>query len=114
MARRTQLSIESRSEPWGVVLALRGELDMATVPQMERELAQAAKGGPATIVLDLRELDFIDSTGLRTLLAEHERSRESGRELALVRGSRQVDRLMTITRVADHLRIVSSPEEILA
>lgn len=96
------------------MLALRGELDMATVPELEQELLRASENGPGMIVLDLRELDFIDSTGLRTLLVEHERSRESGRELALVRGSQQVDRLMTITRVADHLRIVSSPEEILA
>jgi len=87
---------------------------MATVPQLEQELVQASNDGSGMIVLDLRELDFIDSTGLRTLLVEHERSREKGGELALIRGSRQVDRLMTITRVAEHLRIVSSPEEIVA
>lgn len=87
---------------------------MATVPELERELARMTDSDCATIVLDLRELDFIDSTGLRTLLAEHERSSREGRKLALVRGSQQVDRLMTITRVGEHMTIVSSPEEILA
>lgn len=87
---------------------------MATVPELERELARITDGDCTTIVLDLRELDFIDSTGLRTLLAEHERSSRDGRKLALVRGSQQVDRLMTITRVGEHMTIVSSPEEILA
>lgn len=86
---------------------------MATVPQLEHELAKASEGGAGKIVLDLRELDFMDSMGLRTIFAEHRRSLNDRRELALVRGSQQVDRLMTITGMAEHLMIVSSPEEIL-
>lgn len=95
------------------MLVLSGELDMATAPYLEREIASARSGDPEAIVLDLRGLDFIDSTGLRTLITEHERSRVSGRKFALVQGSKQVDRLMSITRVAEHLRIVSSAEEVL-
>lgn len=86
---------------------------MATAPHLEREIANASEAEDGAIVLDLRELDFIDSTGLRTLITEHERSRQSGRQFALVQGSKQVERLMSITRVAEHLQIVSSPEEIL-
>lgn len=86
---------------------------MATAPHLEREIAGARSGGPEAIVLDLRRLDFIDSTGLRTLITEHERSRACGCRFALVQGSKQVDRLMSITRVAEHLQIVSSAEEIL-
>lgn len=86
---------------------------MASSGQLEREIATVGSEQPQAIVLDLRELDFIDSTGLRTLISEHERSRESGRTFALVQGSKQVDRLMSITRVAEHLSIVSSPDEIL-
>jgi anti-sigma B factor antagonist len=87
---------------------------MATVSHLEREIASAASGQPKAIVLDLRGLDFIDSTGLRTLISEHERSRQSGRTFALVKGSRQVDRLMSITRVSEHLRVVSAPEDIFS
>jgi anti-sigma B factor antagonist len=107
------MSIEARTLPGGVLLRLDGELDMATAPHLEREIASAAASEPGAIVLDLRGLDFIDSTGLRTLITEHERSRECGRRFALVQGSKQVDRLMSITRVCEHLQIVSSPEEIL-
>lgn len=92
---------------------LRGELDMASASQLERAIAGATREQPQAVVLDLRELDFIDSTGLRTLISEHERSQEAGRKFALVQGSKQVDRLMSITRVAEHLRVISSPEEIL-
>lgn len=95
------------------MLTLSGELDMATAPYLEREIASARNGDPNAIVLDLRGLDFIDSTGLRTLITEHERSRGSERKFALVQGSKQVDRLMSITRVAEHLQIVASAEEIL-
>jgi anti-sigma B factor antagonist len=111
--RGTELSIETRTQPGGVVLVLSGELDMATAPHLEREIASASDAQPDAIVLDLRGLDFIDSTGLRTLITEHDRSRASGRKFALVQGSKQVDRLMSITRVAEHLQIVSSAEEIL-
>lgn len=114
MTRATQLSIEAHTRPGGVLLTLSGELDMATAAQLEREIANASDSAPQTIVLDLRGLDFIDSTGLRTLIAEHECSRRSGRRFALVQGSRQVDRLMSITRVSEHLQLVSSPEEAFA
>lgn len=85
---------------------------MATASHLEREIASAASGQPKAIVLDLRGLDFIDSTGLRALISEHERSRRSGRTFALVKGSKQVDRLMSITRLSEHLRIVSAPEDV--
>jgi anti-anti-sigma factor len=113
VTRTTQLSIETRTQPSGVLLALKGELDMASVSQLQRAIAGARRERPEAIVLDLRELDFIDSTGLRTLISEHEQAVAEGCKFALVQGSKQVDRLMSITRVAEHLRVISSPEEIL-
>lgn len=113
MTRGAQLSIDTRPQQGGVLLTLRGELDMASSPQLERAIATAVRDEPAAVVLDLRELDFIDSTGLRTLISEHERSLKAGRRFALVQGSRQVDRLMSITRVSEHLDVISSPEEAL-
>ena len=68
---------------------------------------------PAEIVLDLRGLEFIDSTGLRTILSLDKRATERGQAFALVRGPQQVQRLMTMTRVDEHLKIIDSPEEIL-
>ena len=64
-------------------------------------------------MLDLRGLEFIDSTGLRAILLQDKRSTERGQAFALVRGPEQVQRLMNMTHVDEHLKIVASPEEIL-
>jgi len=95
------------------VLRLDGELDLASVPTLENAMADATFDGMAEIVLDLRGLEFIDSTGLRAILLQDKRSTERGQAFALVRGSEQVQRLLDMTHVEEHLRIVSSPEETL-
>ncbi len=113
MAAEGNLSIDVSREGERVVLSLDGELDLASVPLLESEVENATLDDPATIVLDLRKLEFIDSTGLRAILSLDQRSTERGQAFALVRGSQQVQRLMSMTRVDEHLRIIATPEEIL-
>jgi anti-anti-sigma factor len=113
MGIQSNLLIDVSREGERVVLRLDGELDLASVPLLESELEGATQDDPATIVLDLRGLEFIDSTGLRAILLLDKRSTERGATLALVRGSPQVQRLMTMTRVDEHLKIIATPEEIL-
>jgi anti-anti-sigma factor len=96
-----------------VVVRLDGELDLASVPLLESEVENAMLDDPTTVVLDLSGLEFIDSTGLRAILSLDKRSTERGQTFALVRGSQQVQRLMSMTRVDEHLKIIASPEEIL-
>ncbi len=105
------LQIDVRKEPDRIVLSLHGELDLASTPLLQDEIESAETDGVSLIVLDLDDLEFIDSTGLRIILAAHERSQERGQMLALTRGSQQVQRLMSITRAGEHLRIVESPDE---
>ena len=113
MAAEGNLSIDVRREGERVVLRVDGELDLAGVPLLENEAENASQDDPAEIVLDLRGLEFIDSTGLRMILSLDKRAAERGQTFALVRGSEQVQRLMNMTRVDEHLKIISSPEEIL-
>lgn len=96
-----------------MVLVLSGELDLASAPLLQSEIENVAIGETALVVLDLEEVEFIDSTGLRIILTAHERSQERGQEFALTRGSQQVQRLLTITGVGEHLRIIESPDELL-
>jgi anti-sigma B factor antagonist len=96
-----------------VVLRLDGELDLASVPALENAMTEETFDGMAEIVLDLRGLEFIDSTGLRAILQQDQRSTERGQAFALVRGPEQVQRLLDMTHVSEHLKIVASPEEIL-
>jgi anti-sigma B factor antagonist len=106
------LQIDVRHEQGRIVLSVHGELDLASAPLLQSEI-ESAETTDSALVLDLEDLEFIDSTGLRIILAAHERSRERGHTFALTRGSRQVQRLLSITRAGEHLRIVDSPDELL-
>ena len=64
------------------------------------------------MILDLRQIEFMDSTGLRVLLSAHQRAHETGRRFALVRGADQVERVLTLTGVRDLLTVVDAPEEL--
>ncbi len=88
-----------------------GELDLATVPVLQKRIEAIEPDTTATVVvLDVQALDFIDSTGLRTILSAHARLREHGRELAITRGSPQVQRLLEITRANEYLRVITADE----
>jgi anti-sigma B factor antagonist len=108
-----QLLIDVRHEKDRAVLSLRGELDLASAPLLQGEIEGSEVAGAAIVVLDLQDLDFIDSTGLRVLLSAHQRSRERGQQFAITPGSQQVQRLLSITRVDEHLRVIASPDELL-
>lgn len=84
-----------------LVLALHGELDLASAPLLERELLDAESGRPGRIVVDLSGLRFVDSTGLHVLLRAHQRARENDHQLLLRRGPRAVHRVFEITGTLD-------------
>jgi anti-anti-sigma factor len=114
MAAQDHFRIEVRNAPDRIVLCLHGELDLASAPQLAQEIENAAADATTTmVVLDLKELRFVDSTGLRIVLAANERAQERGQEFALTRGSQQVERLLSITGVDEHLKIIASPDELL-
>lgn len=100
------------SLPAGVLLALVGELDISSAPTLERELRRAEDGAPSVLVLDLRELRFMDSTGLRLVLGADARARREGRRLAIVRGGETIDRVFRIAIPDGRLEMVDDPEEI--
>jgi len=108
-----QLLIDVRREKDRVVVSLRGELDLASAPLLQSEIQSSEIVSAAVLVLDLQELNFIDSTGLRVLLGAHKSSAERGQEFAVTRGSPQVQRLLSITGVGEHLRVIASPDELL-
>jgi anti-sigma B factor antagonist len=105
--------VAARREREGVVLELHGELDLAGAPLLSSEIERAELDTSGILVLDLDDLQFIDSTGLRVILAAHESAEERGGEFALTRGSQQVQRLLSIAGVSERLRIIGSPDEVL-
>ena len=90
-----------------------GELDLATAPVLEAALAKAfASEGPPRVVLDLRELEFIDSSGLRTLLTARRQAEDAGAEFSLVAGHRGLERTLEIAGV--HKVFTWTPAEEIA
>jgi anti-sigma B factor antagonist len=83
-----------------------GELDMASVPLLEARLRDALDGGGRRLVLDLRELDFMDSTGLTLLARWSLGARQDGYALALVPGGERIQRLFELTGMAPHFDFV--------
>ena len=81
-----------------------GELDLATAPQLTQPL-RLPELQARLVVLDLRELTFIDSSGLHAIIDADRRIRRAGRRLVVLRGPANVDRLFTLTGSSDRLEI---------
>lgn len=109
-----QLRIEVRHDSDRVVLALAGELDMASTELLERALDGEEVQRQAFVVLDLEGLQFIDSTGLRCILTALEQCRARQQEFAITPGSPQVQRLLRITGAAEHLPTIPAAGGIVA
>ena len=85
-----------------------GALDLATVPILEAELAALRRAGFRRLVLDLSELGFMDSTGLRCILVRDAEARQDGFSFALVAGPRAVQRVFDLTGTAARLTFVDA------
>jgi anti-sigma B factor antagonist len=96
-----------------LILELQGELDMACAHQLDEALAGANLGGSSAVVLDLRGVCFLDSTGLKAIFKARKAVSESGRLFAVTKGSAQVQRLLSLTRLDDHLQMIDTPESVL-
>lgn len=114
MGVQDHLQIDVSQEDDRVVLALEGELDMASAPLLQSAVEGAEITTKPMVVLDLHHLEFIDSTGLRIILSLRKRCRERGQELAVTQGSQQVERLLSVTGMTAHLRTVTAPGEMHA
>ena len=79
------------------VVTLRGELDVAAAPILRENLARVEASGAATIMLDLREVTFIDSSGLKEFLEARGRAKDNGHRLLMSGASPAAQRLFELT-----------------
>jgi len=108
---RDQIAIVSRPIGDGIVLAVSGEIDLATSPAVERELLQAAESHDL-VAIDLSATSFLDSSGLHTIIAADLRLRERGGRLLIVDGPPQVSRVFELTGLSNHLDLVRDGTEL--
>jgi anti-sigma B factor antagonist len=110
----TRIEVETRMEDGVVVVALRGELDIAATAEFDDALS-AAEDAPGVqgIVIDLSGLTFMDSSGLRAVAMADQRVRGRRLRFGLVRGGEPVHRVFEITRMTERLTWVDSPADLV-
>lgn len=86
----------------GHVIHVRGELDLASAPQLSAALSEAAGQGTQPVLLDLSGVTFIDSSALRALVLAGRELGESGRKLQIGPRSEMVNRVLTMTSLDQH------------
>lgn len=101
------------------VFTVRGELDMSTAPELERALESALASSDVSIMLDLCECEFIDSTGIALIVRTWQRlDRDAGGDgegrLVLCSHNHQVRRLLKITGVESSIAMHEQREQALA
>jgi anti-anti-sigma factor len=94
------------------VLTLKGELDISGIARVEDELRQVEETAPAAVVLDLRSLTFMDSSGLRLVLEADMRARREARRFAIVPGPESVHRVFLIALLDKRLEFVDDPSQV--
>jgi anti-sigma B factor antagonist len=99
------LELELSSGDGGALVTVRGEIDMATAPQLRDVLEALIDGGAQRIVLDCHALGFLDSSGIGVLVAARNRLGDDG-EIVLDSPPSHVRKVLEITGVASHLSVV--------
>jgi anti-anti-sigma factor len=110
-----QLDVEARTHRRTALVALRGELDLVTVSKVAEVMdgLKPEAGGVRHVVLDLRGLTFMDLPGLRELIKQNEYARRNHHNLAVVRGTAVIQRLLKLTGVDDVLVLVDDPDDLV-
>ena len=98
----TDLQLESRESDDGAVLVVRGEVDMATAPQLRSALFALVDGGATRIAIDCRGLDFLDSSGIGVLIAVRKRLGDDG-TLTLSSPPAHVRKVLELTGVSEQI-----------
>lgn len=111
--RRLTIGVDRRGDE--VEIALEGELDIGSAVELEEALLAAEASGAKVIRVDLRRLEFLDSTGLRVILSAELRASVDGLRLVLVPGPERVQRLFALTGTLEYLHFAddgSPPENV--
>ena len=110
-----QLVVETRTNRRTALVALHGELDLLTVSKVAEVLdgLEPAADGVRHVVLDLRGLTFMDVLGLKELIRQNEFARSNRHNLAVVRGTAAIHRVLELTGVEEMLVLVDDPDDLV-
>lgn len=94
------------------MIRLAGELDISGAETLQETLIELDRDPPALVVLDLQGLEFIDSSGLRVILAADDAARHAGRRVTLIPGPQKVQDVFRTTLLEERLNFVHGPEDL--
>jgi anti-anti-sigma factor len=100
-----EFTVDVRREGEVVVVAPKGEIDLSTVERLRAAIEEQERD---QLLLDLRDVDFLDSSGLTLILELHRRAEENGASFVLGRGPEPVQRIFAMTGLAHRLRFADA------
>jgi anti-anti-sigma factor len=110
----TELGINVRCESQDIVVALTGELDVATAPVLGSRLETLGRDGHGRLVIDVSALTFCDCSGLGTLVRAHRRAARGGGWVRLCGAAGGIERIIGTTRVSSVLRCYADVAQALS
>jgi anti-sigma B factor antagonist len=109
-AQRALFHVDVEPERDVVRICPAGEVDLATVGVVRERVADVTSAGFRRVVIDLRQVTFLDSTGLRLLLELNAASQSDGWELGVIQGSAEVQRVFEVTGLRSLLPFITADE----
>lgn len=94
------------------VVGARGDIDLSTVAKAA-EAMDGARAGATALFLDLRDVGFMDTSGLRLVIEEQQRAVADGYRFAIFPGSPKIQRLFEIAGLAGDERLFADPSELV-
>jgi len=94
---RGRFTVDVKRDGGTLVISPRGELDISTTQALEVALREGIDGGASQVILDLRGVSFIDSTGIRLLVFATAHARSNGDRLRMLHGSEAVERRLLVS-----------------
>lgn len=105
-----EFGIDSTKQGQHAVIAVRGEIDAATAPQLRQLINEVVSGGEAELVIDLQEVQFLDSSALSVLVGGLRQLQAAGGTLSLVCTEPRILQVFQITNLEEVFTIYDSLE----
>jgi anti-sigma B factor antagonist len=110
---KRQLHMSVSGSARAIVITLEGELDIGSAAPVQAEIERSIESGADLVIVDLRQLRFMDSTGMSIFVRADRTARASGGRFALTQGGAKIQRLFSRTGLDARLVIVDKPEDLL-